>query len=114
MSGQHSACGHLPRAPRVHFVRTTQRDFLGAIHPRINSFNALGEAVILVRYFVLPRAESAATVNVPRCESRLNAAKCAIAVQRRYRIAVFQPGVPHVVNVALRADERCREQALIK
>jgi len=75
-----------------------------------DSFNTLGEAVILVRHFVLPRPESATTVNAARGESRLNAAKCAIAVQRWYRIAVFQPGVPHVVNIGLRADERCREQ----
>src|ERR1051325_12178440 len=94
----------------VHFVRSAQGDLLRAVEPRIDRFHALGEAVVLVRHFVLPRAEPAAAVDIARGQLRLNAAEAAVTMQRGNRIAVFQTCVPRVMHGGIGIDERRRHE----
>src|SRR5262249_22161214 len=90
-----------PGSARVHIVRPAQRDFFGTIKPGIDSFDALREAVVLIRYFVLPSAESSTAVYVPGPEHRLDCLEAAVPIERRHRIPVLEARVPGVVNLSL-------------
>src|SRR5215471_7377363 len=57
---------HRTRSPCVDFVGPAHRRLFRPIEPRVDGFDALGEAVILVRHFVFPGAKSSATVHVAR------------------------------------------------
>ena len=56
------------RSPRVDDLRLAQRRLRRARQQMIDALDALREAVILIRHFVLPRAEAAAAVDAARLE----------------------------------------------
>src|SRR6185503_18729151 len=97
--------GRRRRTARVDLVGAPQRDFLGTVKPRVYRFDALREAVVLVRDLVPPRAKSSAAVDIPRHERVLDAAEAAIAMERGNRVPMFKTRVPHVMDLRLGRDE---------
>src|SRR5207247_1378459 len=83
-----------------------------AQQPVLHRFDALGEAVVLVRHFVLPGAEAAAAPDVVGLEGRQRHVQSPIVMERGRGIAVFEAAVPDVVHGLPTRDESGPHQSL--
>src|SRR5262245_4698759 len=87
---------------RVDVIGPLHGDFLGAVQPRVYRLDTLREAVILVRHLILPCAEPATAVHVPRSKHVLNSIEAAVPIRRRHGVPMLETRVPGVVHLPIR------------
>src|SRR5215510_11834498 len=93
---------HRTGPARVDFLGPLQRDFLGAVQPRVYRLDTLREAVVLVGHLVLPGTEPPAAVDVPCPKHVLNSVEATVPIERRHGISMLETRVPCVVHLTFR------------